>query len=342
MKTRSDLKDITGQFFGDLEVIEIDEEKTKQSIEKYNHRVIYWKCKCQKCGTVSSRRKTELNKIKNNNSSGCSRCRGIWLVGQKFNRLTVLEDLGIQTIRGRKTRWLKCICDCGNEVTVAQSDILQKHAQSCGCFRIDTITALDKKRAIRDGDSVDPDNMRLYSIWNGMKQRCYVKSYNRYDRYGGRGIKVCDEWMDYLVFKKWALSHGYQDNLSIDRINIDGNYEPSNCRWATNEEQMNNTSKNTYITYKDRTQTLTQWCRELGLNYPRVKNRLKIGFTVEQAFETPVRGLFRSHKSICKIDGCNNYVKGGGYCQKHYERFKKYGNPHIIKKKNGELVEVDD
>lgn len=341
MHLRNDHIDLTGQQFGDLKVLGIDEEATDNSKKTYAARQIFWKCECQRCGDILSRTRTGLKKIIERNSSGCSRCHGKWLVGQKFGRLTILEDLGYQTINNRRSRYLKCLCDCGKELIVAQADILSKHVQSCGCLRIETTIMRDKERAIRGGDSVDPENIRLYGIWCGMKDRCYRKEHNRYYRYGARGIKVCDEWMDYLKFKEWALSNGYTKELSIDRIDTDGDYKPSNCKWSTREEQMNNTSRNINIEYKGRIQTLTQWCRELGLNYGRVKARIYSGFTPEQAFETPLRGLIRSHRNICKIPGCNRFVKGEGYCQKHYQRFKKYGDPFIVQRNNGKLVRVD-
>ena len=142
---------------------------------------------------------------------------------------------------------------------------------------------------------------RLNNIFDNMKRRCYNPKNTNYDCYGGRGIKVCDEWNNreqvrfkkgscskgWLAFKKWALENGYQDNLTIDRIDPNGNYEPSNCRWVTMKVQSNNLRNNIRLTYKGRTQTIHQWCEELNLNYDCIVNRIKnMGWTVEKAFET--------------------------------------------------------
>jgi hypothetical protein len=138
-----------------------------------------------------------------------------------------------------------------------------------------------------------------------MKKRCYYTKCNRYNYYGGRGIKLCDEWNDrtiirisgigytkgFLAFKKWALENGYQDNLSIDRIDVNGNYEPSNCRWVTKRVQANNCRNNKYITYKGKTQSMADWCRELGLDYVLMQQRFYKGWTPEKAFKTPLKKL---------------------------------------------------
>ena len=129
---------------------------------------------------------------------------------------------------------------------------------------------------------------RIYCIWQKMKQRCYNPKQHGYERYGGRGITVCDEWKNnFTAFKEWALSHGYDNSLSIDRIDFDGNYEPTNCRWADTKTQANNTSRNHYITYKGETKTLAQWADCLGINRYTLHVRIDIrGWSIERAFET--------------------------------------------------------
>ena len=135
-----------------------------------------------------------------------------------------------------------------------------------------------------------------------MKQRCYNPKRTVYEYYGGRGITICEEWNDrelvpsgiggrcskgWLAFKKWALENGYQDNLTIDRIDPNGNYEPSNCRWVTMKVQSNNLRNNVRLTYKGRTQTIHEWCEELNLNYDRIRDRIcRKGWNVAKAFET--------------------------------------------------------
>lgn len=119
---------------------------------------------------------------------------------------------------------------------------------------------------------------RLYRIWQGMKNRCYNKNDKRYQDWGGRGIAVCSEWKDkFMVFYNWAVSNGYDDNLTIDRIDNNKGYEPSNCRWITNKENSNNTRRNIYLTY-NKTQTLAQWADELHIPYQTLHYRYKKGW----------------------------------------------------------------
>lgn len=142
---------------------------------------------------------------------------------------------------------------------------------------------------------------RLESIFQTMKNRCYNSNNPAYKNYGGRGIKLCEEWNNreiarnvqrnntkgFLAFKKWALENGYTDNLTIDRIDVNGDYSPENCRWVNRKIQSNNRRNNHYITYKGKTQSLADWCRELCLNYHKIRSRLnKYNWSVDKAFET--------------------------------------------------------
>ena len=121
---------------------------------------------------------------------------------------------------------------------------------------------------------------RIYHTYKHMKQRCYNKNCKDYIDYGKRGITICDEWLnDFMAFYNWAYEHGYQDNLTIDRINVNGNYEPSNCRWADMKIQANNMRKNVYLTYNGKTQTMSQWADELCIPVGRVKTRHKRGWS---------------------------------------------------------------
>lgn len=131
---------------------------------------------------------------------------------------------------------------------------------------------------------------RLYVIWCHMIERCHTPTSDRYDDYGGRGIKVCDEWRDnYLAFKKWALSNGYNSKLTIDRVDNEGDYTPENCKWSTVKEQCNNRRSNHLLTYKGETKTITQWAETIGMNADTLKYRIYLGWSVEDAIERPVR-----------------------------------------------------
>lgn len=129
---------------------------------------------------------------------------------------------------------------------------------------------------------------RLNVIWYNMMKRCYDPKNAKFARYGARGVEVCEDWKNFGLFKLWALSNGYEDNLTIDRINYDGNYEPSNCKWSTNKEQANNRSTNIVVTYKGETSSLKKICDKYNLDYSLVRNRYrKLGWSIEDAIEKP-------------------------------------------------------
>ena len=134
-------------------------------------------------------------------------------------------------------------------------------------------------------------NTKIYNVWKGMRRRCYLKSDSRYSRYGGRGIKVCAEWnSDFTKFYEWAIKNGYRENagLSIDRVDVDGNYEPSNCRWVDNKTQMNNMSSNNRLTFKGEELTMSEWSDRLNIPYATIQARImSYGWSVERALSTP-------------------------------------------------------
>lgn len=195
------------------------------------------------------------------------------LTGEKFGRLTVI---GIQPTETRKTYWI-CQCDCGN-LKVVRSDSLQAgRIRSCGCLKKeqDKINlALSESKKKYAGTGIKVVGSRLYGVWQNMKTRCYNPHNAKYHRYGGRGIRVCDEWKDnYIAFHEWAITHGYSDELTIDRIDNDGDYTPDNCRWTTVKEQCRNRSTNINITIGKSTRTLMKWCEIFNLDYGTISAR---------------------------------------------------------------------
>ena len=132
-------------------------------------------------------------------------------------------------------------------------------------------------------------NTRLFKIWQSMHERCEREKHRYYKDYGGRGITVCVEWAEYIPFAKWARENGYSDNLSIDRIDVNGNYEPSNCRWVTMKEQHNNRRNNYRIEYEGQSYTLTQMAEKTGIGITTLKWRLASGWSIADAINKPVR-----------------------------------------------------
>lgn len=154
--------------------------------------------------------------------------------GKRFGRLVVLEDSGKRD-SSNNVYWL-CRCDCGNEKVIMGNNLKKGATKSCGCYRKEHMRK-NRKDPTKHGDNKIGKKSRLYSIWIDMKNRCYGINQHSYKWYGGKNIIICDEWKyNYATFKKWALTNGYQDNLTIDRINSDGNYKPSNCQWIPRSE----------------------------------------------------------------------------------------------------------
>jgi len=134
-----------------------------------------------------------------------------------------------------------------------------------------------------------PERKRLYNAWSNMKQRCSNDARHDFPAYGGRGITVCEEWQDsFQAFRSWALSHGYEAHLTLDRIDTNGHYCPGNCRWATKKEQANNRRTNRFVTMNGRTQSIKQWADELGMEKTTLWRRFNAGWPAERALTEPV------------------------------------------------------
>lgn len=148
---------------------------------------------------------------------------------------------------------------------------------------------------------------RLHNIWLSMRERCNRPNHPYYDSYGGRGITICEEWNDFRKFHEWAANNGYSDSLQIDRIDFNGNYEPSNCRWVTVKEQQNNKRTNRFVIYHGKKYTLTQLAEKTGIKKTTLKERLNNGWSIEDAVNRPVRLRTKGwRKSTCGADMSEN------------------------------------
>ena len=175
------------------------------------------------------------------------------LTGQRFGRLLVLSLVDSPASADIPTKW-RCLCDCGNIVEVRGYNLKSGGSTSCGCLQRERAAARSKKHG--------QTGSRLYVIWQHIIGRCKRKSDNAYKWYGGRGITICDEWLNsFEAFSKWAMENGYSDKLTIDRIDVNGNYCPENCRWITLREQQWNKTNNTLVEYGGETKTVCEWAR---------------------------------------------------------------------------------
>jgi hypothetical protein len=203
--------------------------------------------------------------------------------GNRFGRLVVIKEAERRRKpSGQIIRRFLCQCDCGKQVTVTKYQLSSGKTQSCGCIRTERIVALNKK--YDHGEHFK----RLYKIWLGMKARCYNKNETAYPDYGGRGITICDEWKnDFASFYCWSLNNNYQSNLTIDRINNNGIYEPNNCRWSTKKEQNRNTRANRIVEHNGILKTVAQLAEESGILDKTLYFRLDQGYQVDELLRDP-------------------------------------------------------
>lgn len=193
------------------------------------------------------------------------------LINQKFGKLTVISSAPSNK-RGQ-AMWV-CQCECGNKIIALGNSLRNGHSKSCGCTRNEKIRKLNL--------SHNMSNTRIYKIWQDLKARCYNPNNKEYKNYGARGITVCSLWKDsFENFYNWAMANGYNESLTIDRINVNGNYEPSNCRWADSYLQANNRRNTHYVSYNGEVDSLENMCRKLNVNSKIIRYRMnykKISF----------------------------------------------------------------
>lgn len=200
----------------------------------------------------------------------------------KYGKLTLIKK--VKKTYGVKDRINHIFgvfnCECGNQIEKHYKSVLNGKITSCGCDKV------HKKRPTLNKFY----GTRVYGIWNKMKDRCTNPKNDYYHRYGGRGISVHKEWVDSSInFCEWAIANGYSDNLTIERNNVDGNYEPSNCKWIPKGDQSKNTCRTVLVTLHNKTMCLKDWCKEYGVIYESVRHRIRAGWDVIEAITTPTK-----------------------------------------------------
>lgn len=207
------------------------------------------------------------------------------LTGRRFGRLVAVK---MYAKKYKRTKWL-CKCDCGVEKLIPLGSLTSGRAKSCGCYRKEVTSAKRKKHLQKDE--------RLYGIWLNLRNRCFNPNLKSYKDYGQRGITVCKEWDDFGNFSTWALNNGYREDLTIDRIDNDGNYEPSNCRWATRDIQANNKSDNVRIVIDGVERTIANHARYYKIPYDTFYYRYENGWNEKDLVKPVIK------KKLIEIDG---------------------------------------
>ena len=260
--------DLTGQRFGKLTVI-CETEKVGEKV--------HWLCRCD-CGNEKS---ISTAQLRNGNTTSCGLCDHSF-IGQRFGRLEVISvSKRERTSSGSIKIYFNCKCDCGNYTEVVYQLLKSGKTKSCGCMRREKVSSENKTH--------NQSKTRLYKIYIGMKKRCYNEKSEAYQYYGGKGVKICDEWSTFEPFMDWSLRNGYSENLSIDRIDPNGNYEPSNCRWVDIFTQANNKSNNTFLEFNGKRKTISEWGKEIGINGSTISKRLRDGWSIEEALTKKIQ-----------------------------------------------------
>lgn len=253
-------KDVPVGRYGHLEVIEtgLSEPTGKR----------YALCKCD----CNPNRIFKIGQIELRKGAKSCGCRGRVANGDRFGRLVVIDN---SLSKEKNEAMAKCRCDCGEIVEVSQHALKSGGTMSCGCGRMDVI--------VSHGES----HTRLYYIWKGFRSRCRDENAEYSKWYHDKGIDFYPVWMDFIAFKEWAISNGYEDGLTLDRIDGNRGYWPDNCRWATRKEQSNNKSDNVKLTYMGKTQNISQWADELGVSDSLIRSRIKSGWSSDDALSIP-------------------------------------------------------
>lgn len=260
--------DLTGKRFGRLIAIERADKR---------HGKVTWRCLCD-CGNETTVIGSQL-KSGRTKSCGCGAPQTLDLVGQRFGRLTVVEFAGHSSGKRRARLW-KCLCSCGTETTVRGRALVTGNTQSCGCLHLEAA----RTNSLVHGQTGTP----LHSRWKGMIRRCTDSNEESYANYGGRGIKVCDQWLEpngqgFLNFAA-DVGAGFSEGLELDRIDVDGDYEPGNVRWVTRAVNQRNKRNNHVLTFRGVQRTLTEWSEVTGLHRETIRSRVDtLGWTVERA-----------------------------------------------------------
>lgn len=278
--------DLAGKRFGKL----VAESRGDDSTLKSGRKIVMWKCKCD-CGNYASVSSANLIH-KRAKSCGCLRYKNTIkledLTGMKFGKLLVIKESDY--FYGKKKRCWKCQCDCGEiryVLTAALNNGAVTKCKSC-CRKQQSENAIRMSKS-KPGYT----KTHLYISWCGMKQRCSCRKTNGYENYGGRGITVCAEWKNsFENFRDWSFQNGYKEGLSLDRIDVNGNYEPSNCRWATMKEQANNKRNSHILEFDGQKHTISEWSEITGINKNTIHSRIeKYGWSVERSLTVkPING----------------------------------------------------
>lgn len=277
-------KDITGMRFGYVIVI----KETDPIVRNNGNIERRWLCRCD-CGNQVIINRSTL-KEGTSTSCGCKTKPIEIKPGDRFNKLLILKQVeNVREKTGHKRRAFLCRCDCGNIVIIKGHDF-NKNRISCGhCGKNKS------KEKTKKDIKVD----KLYRIWYGMKKRCEDPQNHAFHYYGGKGVRICNEWKGdngYDNFKTWAMNNGYSDKLSIDRINPNGDYSPDNCRWADSKTQMRNRTNNIHINFNGEMKVLSEVVEETGVKYGMLYSRIKKGMNVEDAINDIKEKLKRKTK----------------------------------------------